>query len=143
WEQLYKLYQNGSTFQWSFVLFYLTMFVITPLFGVLLAIKSAGEFRPVIKAIISPVTWIVKLAFKIMGFQNGPVPIQRTMPVYAPVPGGRGGYRGATFKKDASEDDTGTGGSLGGGSGGGHGRPSWQGGPANTQAFPRSEQGRR
>ncbi len=148
WQMVYKLYNQGSTLQWSFVMFYMVMFVVVPLFGILIAIKAAPEFRKILNAALKPFYVVPKsitaLLLRVMGLHpTQPVeePVVRR-PSYAAY--NSKNYHGATFKKDKTEEDDTTGGSVGGaGAGGGHGKPSWNMGPMNTQAFPRGEQGRR
>ncbi|TAH32330.1 MAG: hypothetical protein EYC62_09360 [Alphaproteobacteria bacterium] len=147
WQMVYKLYNQGSTLQWSFVMFYMLMFAVVPLFGIMIAIKAAPEFRKILNAVLKPFYAVPKaittILLRLMGVQSArpaEAPVARK-PAYAAY--NVKNYHGATFKKDKTEEDT-TGGSVGGaGAGGGHGKPSWNMGPMNTQAFPRGEQGRR
>lgn len=141
WEMLYNLYNKGSTFQWSFVLFYMIVLMGVPIFGAMLAIRGAKELRPLISAIEKLILLLPRSVLRLVFGKNVEAEPYKPTPSYAVKPQ----YRGASFKMDPkdAEEETSPGGSIGGGSGGGHGRPSWQGGPANTQAFPRLEQGRR
>jgi len=142
WEMIFRLYEQGSTLPWPFVLYYAVLAVVIPIFGLMVAVSAAPEFRKTMQKLFSPFKWITRFCKKLLGFG----PKSRMQPVIGQPHYSNGGhkkaYHGATFKKSGGEDDT-TGGSIGGGSGGGHGKPSWQSGPANTQAFPRGEQGRR
>lgn len=137
WRLIENLYNSGSTFQWGFVVFYLAAAIAWPVVGVALAITKATSVKPIMDAIMSPIIflwqWPERMAYqqkrreeerRLVGKPVNPVlanPVFKKPPEEAPM----GGHIGGT------------------GSGGGHGRPSWQGGPANTQAFPRAEQGRR
>lgn len=141
WQMIQRLYEQGSTLQWPFVLFYTLLLVVIPVFGVMIAIKAAPEFRKTIAQFLSPLTWLRNVIYRFIMQRKKPAEMVVERHSYS---NGNGkNYHGATFKKAPGADDT-TGGSIGGGgSGGGHGKPSWQSGPANTQAFPRAEQGRR
>lgn len=141
WEMLLRLYEQGSTLQWPFVLYYGLVFTLVPVLGVMIAVRAAPEFRKTMQKILSPLLFLPKLLMRLLGYgRKSAMAAVAEKPQYAKQPA----YKGASFKKSATEgDDDTTGGSIGGGSGGGHGKPSWQGGPANTQAFPRAEQGRR
>ncbi len=148
WQMLYKLYNQGSTFQWNFVLFYMIMFVAVPLFGIGLATRGAAEFRKFTDALLKPVLAvpraITRFLLIVMGIEQPKKELIIPRAAYAQPGTPKGAYHGATFKKEKTDDDETGGGSVGGaGAGGGHGKPSWQMGPANTQAFPRAEQGRR
>ncbi len=147
WVMVYDLYDKGSTLQWGFVAYYLAVAVLTTIVGLAVSIKNAPKLRPIAAGLFKFVFLIPKgmilAMLAVLGFRkSAPAFVPAAAPIYA---GGRGNhYHGASFKIDKNEEDETPGGSVaGGGAGGGHGKPSWQGGPANTQAFPRSEQGRR
>lgn len=137
WRMVFNLYNSGSTFQWTFVLFYLAVAIGWPVGGLMLVAKKAENLKAVIAKVFSPITYILTYPRRRRAQAEYQESLRRI------VSQGNQAYKGARFKPPATEEAP-VGGSIGGtGSGGGHGRPSWQGGPANTQAFPRAEQGRR
>ncbi len=146
WRMVKNLYNSGSTLQWPFVTYCFAMFVFAPLFGLMASVKGAKELRPMISAIVRPFAVILRsilhIPLLLVGGRKKSAPVIEpiSMPRYA-----KQQYKGANFQmdQDDAEEAPVGGGGIGGGSGGGHGKPSWQGGPANTQAFPRAEQGRR